>query len=239
MKTRVLASLFLLIFATPIFSQPAQVVNQGPPDRVIINFMVPITPDTATALINIVNAQVRNGTKKITIAVGSSGGDPSAAFSAYNILKSVQAEITTFNTGNVDSAAMLLYCAGKYRYSLPSPARFLIHSAQIVPMTTNYPIERTFLEAQLAQINSVNQFTAEVIKDNSKKSLADIQNALNTQTILSPEQAKDWGIVQEIKPAFVVEPGAVFASVNEPSPKEDKSKPSTDNPVTSITITKP
>ena len=72
-----------------------------------------------------------------------------------------------------------------------------------------------------------------MIKDNSNKSLEEIQSALLGQTILSPEQAKEWGIVQEIKPVFTVEPGAVFVAVSNPAEKPEKPKPS-ENPFTSI-----
>ena len=124
--------------------------------------------------------------------LASSGGDPASGFAAYNILKNIPAEITTFNTGNIDSAAILIYCAGKYRYSLPSPARFLIHSVALNPISTNFPVERTYLESQLAQINSLNQVITQVIKENSKKTQAEVEGAVNGQTILSPEQAKEW-----------------------------------------------
>jgi len=202
-----------------------------PPERVIINFIVPITPDTVNMLISVVNAQMRNGTKKITIALASSGGDPASGFAAYNILKSIPVEITTFNAGNIDSAAMLIYCAGKHRYSLPSPARFLIHSVALNAINTNFPVERTFLESQLAQINSLNQVMIQVIKENSTKPQSEIEAAVKGQTILSPEQAKDWGIVQDIRPTFM-EPGAVFVGVNSPAegPKEKPETPFTREP---------
>jgi len=122
---------FRIVFAALIllpFAARAQAQQPRPPERVIINFIAPVTTDTVNMLINIVNNQVRNGTKKITIVVSSSGGDPSAAFAAYNYLRNVKAEITTFNGGTVDSAAMFIFCAGKFRYSLPSPSRFLMHA---------------------------------------------------------------------------------------------------------------
>lgn len=208
-----------------------------PPERAIINFIVPVTPDTVNVLLSIVNNQVRIGTKKITIVLASSGGDPSSGFAAYNILRSVPAEITTFNAGNIDSATMLIYCAGKHRYSLPSPARFLIHSTALNPIQTNFPVDMNFLESQLAQLKSLNQVMVQVIKDNSTKSQNEIEEAVRAQTILTPEQAKDWGIVQEIRPTFM-EPGAVFVTVNAPNENEKEKVPSrftTEPTVTSTT----
>jgi ATP-dependent Clp protease protease subunit len=159
--------------------------------------------------------EVRNGTKNITIVLASSGGDPSSGFAGYNILRSIPADITTFNAGNIDSATLLLYCAGKHRYSLPSPARFLIHSTALNPISTNYPVDINFLESQLAQLKSLNQVFVQVLKENSTKDQADIENAVHGQTILTPEEAKEWGLVQEIRTTFM-EPGAVFLTVNSP-----------------------
>jgi ATP-dependent protease ClpP protease subunit len=61
-----------------------------------------------------VNDQVQqHQTQHIVILISSPGGDTTAAFAAYNVLRNVKADITTFNIGHVDSAAMLLFCAGK------------------------------------------------------------------------------------------------------------------------------
>jgi ATP-dependent Clp protease, protease subunit len=192
-----------------------------PPERVIINYIAPVNTDTVNLLINIVNAQVRNGTRKITIVVSSSGGDPSAAFAAYNYLRNVQAEITTFNGGTVDSAAMFIFCAGKFRYSLPGPTRFLMHATALNPMTVSVPIEGRWVEAQLAQLKNMDHMATQIIAANSKKKESEIEAAIQAQTILSPEEAKSWGLVQDIRPTYM-EPGAVIVGVNVPSEKEQK-----------------
>ncbi len=42
---------------------------------------------------------------------------------------------------------------------------------------------------------------------------------LREQTILTAEQAKEWGLIQDIRTDFM-EPGAVLLSVNAPQPEE-------------------
>lgn len=195
-----------------------------PPERVIINFILPIDTNSVNMLLAIINGQMRSGVKKITIVLSSPGGDTAAAFAAYNILKSVPVEITTFNVGNIDSAAMMIYCAGKNRYSFPSPARFLIHGNS-VNFGGGVSLDSRSLDSQLQQLNNLNQMTIDVISSttgNIKRK--DIENAVHGQTILSPDDAKQWGIVQEIRDTFM-EPGAVFVSVDSPisvpAPKPD------------------
>src|ERR1700691_5469910 len=126
---------FLAISAiVPAFSQAPEPKPVAPPP-VIINFVVDINTNTVNQLVQIVNRQANSGTKRVTILIASPGGDVAAGFAAYNILRSIpNIELTTFNVGNVDSAAMLLFSAGKNRYSLPGPGpRFLIHGVSYNP----------------------------------------------------------------------------------------------------------
>ena len=227
----------LLLGAIVVMSAASLWAQQPPsppaPERVIINFILPVDSNTVNMLLSVVNNQVRNGVKKITIVLSSPGGDTASAFAAYNILRNVPAEITTFNAGNIDSAAMLIYCAGKHRYSFPDPARFLIHGNSLM-MGPGVPLDYNFLNAQLQQIKSLNQMVTEVIAATvTKDKQSDLENAVHGQTILTPEQAKEWGIVQEIRSNFM-EPGAVFVSVSTPVPEKD-SQPKYGTPQPNIT----
>jgi ATP-dependent Clp protease protease subunit len=212
---RVVLSVVLVAVMFPLLMAQQQ---PAPPQRVIINFLLPIDSNSVNMLLAVVNGQVRSGVKKITIVISSPGGDTASAFAAYNILRNVPAEITTFNAGNVDSAAMLLYCAGKHRYSFPDPARFLIHSNALT-LGPGVPLDYTFLDAELSQIKSLNQMVSDVVVANSKKTKAEVDAAIHGQTILTPKEAQQWGIVQEIRDTFM-EDGAVFVSVNTDAPAE-------------------
>jgi ATP-dependent protease ClpP protease subunit len=215
----VLAVAVASFLLAPILSAQNQVpASPATPERVIINFIVPIDSNSVNMLLSIVNGQVRNGVKKITIVLSSPGGDTTAAFAAYNILKNVPVEITTFNVGNIDSAAVLLYCSGKHRYSFPSPARFLIHG-NALNLGAGVPLDYNFLDAELQQIKSLNQMVSQVVATIAPTKKAEIEQAVHGQTILSAEDAKAWGIVQEIRSTFM-EPGAVFVSVNTPEEKK-------------------
>ena len=115
---------------------------------------------------------------------------------------------------------MLVYLAGKYRYSFGDPARFLIHGNALT-LGTGVPMDFGFLDAQLQQIKSLNQMVAQVIASNSNKKQDEVTTLMRGQTILSPEEARSWGIVHEIRTTFM-EPGAVFVTVNTPAPEEKK-----------------
>lgn len=226
-------AILALICSIPVY---AQAPTTAPPERVVINFILPIQQETMNALVNAVNAQAHNGVKKITIVISSRGGDTASAFAAYNVLTNVPVEITTFNTGVIDSAAMILFCSGKYRYSFPDPARFLIHGNSL-DIIGNASFDANGLGAQLAQVNNLNQMVLSVISATVKTDKRkDVEAAMHGQIILSPNDAKAWGLIQEVRTNFM-EPGAVFMSVNPPaipSAPAFNSQPS----ITSISVTR-
>jgi ATP-dependent Clp protease protease subunit len=203
-----------LISTLPTF---AQAPGNAPPERaVVINFILPIQPDTINALISVVNAQIRMGATKITLIVSSPGGDTASAFAAYNVLTRLPVELTTFNTGTIDSAAMLLFCAGKHRYSFPDPARFLIHgNAMVLPANARF--DSNELTNEIQQIVNLDKMTLDVVATTANSDKRDaIEGAIHSQIILTPQQAKEWGIIQDIRSNFM-EPGAVLVSVAQPS----------------------
>jgi ATP-dependent Clp protease protease subunit len=198
-----------LLFPASLLPQSQSAKNQA----VIINFVLPIDSNTTNALLHAVNDQIRNGTQKITILISSPGGDTPSALAAYNILRNMPVEITTFNIGNVDSAAMLLYCAGHNRYSMPGPGtRFLIHG-NAMTLSAGVPFSVSILDAQIQQLKSLNQMVVQVLSSIATGKKTEIENAIQSQQILTPEQAKEWGIVQDIKTNFM-EPGATLVSVS-------------------------
>ncbi|MGA2906862.1 MAG: ATP-dependent Clp protease proteolytic subunit [Terracidiphilus sp.] len=233
---RILALTILALIST--LPTLAQTPGNAPPERVVINFMLPIAPETMNALVNVVNAQVARGVKKITIVVSSHGGDTASGFAAYNMLTKLppDVELTTFNTGIIDSAAMLLFCAGKHRYSFPDPARFLIHGNSLDIMG-NASYDANGLGAQLAQLNNLNQMSlnviAAIVHPDKKK---DIEAAMHGQIILSPKDAESWGLIDAVRTNFMEE-GAVFVSVNAPASSEPL-KTDTQPVITSTSITK-
>jgi ATP-dependent protease ClpP protease subunit len=196
---------------------------QATPTRTaIISFVGVIDANSTSALLRSVNEQAKAGVTNVTILIASPGGDTASAFAAYNVLRSMPLEVTTFNVGNVDSAAILLYCAGQKRYSLPA-TRFLIHGNSFNP-APNTSFDAAALDAQLAQVKSLNQIVMHVLAVTAQKKDAEIEAAVHGQQILTPEQAKQWGIVQDIRENFMVA-GATMISVNGSPATDDKKSP--------------
>lgn len=190
-------------------------LQQGHP--VVINFAVPINNDTTNGLLRVISGQMQQGVKNITILISSPGGDTMSAFAAYNILKNLPIELTTVNVGTVDSAAMLIYCAGSHRYSLGGPGiRFLIHGNSV---TSGLPMDAGNMDAQLQQLKNLNQMLVQVLSAAAPNKKGEIEKAVASQKILSAEEARDWGFVQQLKEQ-VIDPGSQFIAVNDDRPIE-------------------
>jgi ATP-dependent Clp protease, protease subunit len=216
MVGRVTFSSLLLVIAlvsTCVLAQEAPVPPIQGPKSVVINFFVQVDANTVNQLVQVIDNQIRAGAKKVTILISSAGGETTSAFTAYNFIRGLPVEVTTFNVGNVDSAATVIYCAGKKRYSLPG-TRFILHGAS-VGFGGNTLLNMQGLESQLALLKNQNQMISHVIAANTNKKESDIDAVLRTETILNPDDAKSWGLVQEIRTEFL-EPGAMLVTVNNP-----------------------
>jgi len=95
-----------------------------------VRFMAPVTTQTSDQLMKLVDDKIRNGYGKIHLLISSPGGSVFHGISLYNYLFGIPLEVDTYNFGSVDSIGVVLFCAGKNRYSVPN-ARFLIHGVSM------------------------------------------------------------------------------------------------------------
>lgn len=209
-RTGLLGFTLSLIFASFTCADAQQAAPPQIPS--VIHFFVPVDYASVNQLITTVDQQIRSGTKDITILLSSPGGDPAAGLAAYNYLRVVNANITTYNLGVVDSAATLVFCAGKTRYAVAG-TRFLIHGASMNQVAAT-ALDATTLDAQLQQIKSINAMMLQVVGATIKpKSRSDAEAAIRGQKILSPEEAKDWGLISDTRDPQMV-PGSIVSVIH-------------------------
>lgn len=165
--------------------------------EVYIRFMASVDQRTTDALFKIIDEKVRNQYDRIHLLISSPGGSVFHGLSLYNYLKGAPIEVFTYNFGSVDSIGVIVFCAGKKRFSVPH-ARFLIHG---VRFNIGGPV--SFDEKELSEhykslmIDQKN--IAKVIGDNCKKTPTQIEDDMNDRTTLNPEEAKTYGLVHQVK----------------------------------------
>ena len=167
------------------------------PDKpTVIKFFSPVIDVTINALMKAIDNKMKQGVTQFTLLISSPGGSVHHGLTAYNYLKGIPAEITTHNFGSVDSIGVVVFCGGNIRLSVPQ-ARFLLHG-----VSAGFQVERLEekqLEERLKGLQNNVENIAKVISANTNKSVQDIRDAILERTILSPEEAKEWGLVNEIK----------------------------------------
>ena len=103
----------------------------------------------------------------------------------------------THNFGSVDSIGVVKYCAGRIRYSSPQ-ARFLLHGVTL-NFQGSFSFEEPQLEEKLKSLKIDIENIAKVISINVGKNVDEVTQTLINRTTLNPDQAKDWGLVHDIK----------------------------------------
>lgn len=195
----------ILLAVFPLVSPAQQSANQQTPKpeekTAVIRFFSDVNPGSVGMLLQTVDAQFKTGTRKFVLLMSSGGGDVLSGFMAYNYLKGLPIEVTTFNVGNVDSSASIIYCAGTKRYAVPE-ARFIIHEASLT-ITANGPgsinIDLPSLEAQVSLLKGQESSIAKILASTVGKPQSDAEARIHAQAALSSDEAKKWGLVQDIR----------------------------------------
>jgi ATP-dependent protease ClpP protease subunit len=96
-------------------------------DKIYVSFSAEINQNTTEALIALLSQQINMGIKEIYLLLSTCGGNVMNGLTIYSILRSLPAELTTHNVGNVDSIGNSIFLAGQKRYACPH-STFTFHS---------------------------------------------------------------------------------------------------------------
>lgn len=164
--------------------------------QAIINFIGKVTLKKANDLTSFIHKQMQEGVKEFIININSSGGDSDAAISAFQYLKQLPVAITTYNTGNVQSSAALLYCTGTKRYSLPH-SFFMLHGS-----STSYAEGMSFAEIEaLSKLSKIHrQAFVDIFSGCTDVSISKLESYFSSadSQYFTASEAKEMGLVQEI-----------------------------------------
>jgi ATP-dependent Clp protease protease subunit len=169
-----------------------------PTTRVYLVFSLSITPQNATKLLTECANWANQGTTEIHLLFASAGGNVDAGISAYNVLRSLPAKLITYNVGNVDSIANIIFLAGHERVAVPH-ATFMFHGVAF-DWSGNTHADQPFMNDKLETIQAGHKKMASIIKERAKfDSLDDIMALFSTQATKQAEYALAHGIVHKIE----------------------------------------
>jgi len=135
--------------------------------------------------------------KPILLVINSPGGSVDAGFAIWDQIKMITSPVTTLVTGmaaSMGSVLSLVAPKGK-RYATPY-SRFMIHQPSISGVIQG---QATDLEIQAKEILKTKQMLVELyVSCCGKKTSSEIEKALDRDTWMSAEEAKQFGHIDHI-----------------------------------------
>ena len=149
---------------------------------------------------NLVTAQLlflaaEDPEKDISIYINSPGGVITAGMAIYDTMQFVRPDVVTYCVGQAASIAAVLLMAGtpKKRYSLPN-SRILIHQ----PWLSGLSGQATDIDIHAKEILRTRAGLNKLIAHHTGQPVDKIEKDVERDFIMSAEQAKEYGVVDEI-----------------------------------------
>jgi ATP-dependent Clp protease protease subunit len=135
-----------------------------------------------------------NPSKDISFYINSPGGVVTSGLGIYDTMQYIRPDVSTVCLGQAASMGSLLLAAGApgKRYSLPN-ARIMIHQP-----SGGAQGQATDIEIQAREILSLRGRLNEIYVKHTGQPLDVIEAALERDKFLSPEDAKAFGIIDEV-----------------------------------------
>src|SRR5260370_11606094 len=133
--------------------------------------------------------------KDISLYINSPGGSISAGMAIYDTMQFVRPDVVTYCIGQSSSIAALLLASGapKKRYALPN-SRVLIHQ----PSMSGLSGQATDIDIHAKEIIRTRASLNNLLAGHTGQPLEQIDKDVERDFIMSAEQAKAYGIVDEI-----------------------------------------
>jgi ATP-dependent Clp protease protease subunit len=163
-------------------------------DRII--FLGTPIDDTVANLImaQFLHLESEDADKDINLYINSPGGEITGLFAIYDTMQFIKPEIATYCMGQAASAAAVLLAAGTKgkRHSLPH-ARILIHQPY-----SGAGGQASDIEIQAKEITRMRELLESVLAHHTGQTTEKIRKDTDRDFIMSADEAKEYGIVDEV-----------------------------------------
>ena len=163
-------------------------------ERII--FMVGPVNDAVASLVcaQLLFLESENPKKDISFYVNSPGGVVTSGLAIYDTMQYIRPDIATVCIGQAASMGSLLLTAGAKgkRYSLPN-SRIMIHQP-----SGGVQGQATDIEIQAREILSLRKRLNEIYVTHTGQTLDMIEKSVERDKFLSPEEAKAFGLIDEV-----------------------------------------
>ena len=135
-----------------------------------------------------------NPSKDISFYINSPGGLVTSGLAVYDTMRYIRPDVSTVCIGQAASMGSLLLCAGSEgkRYALPN-SRFMIHQP-----SGGVEGQAADIEIQAREILKLRERLNNMYVEHTGQELSVIEEAVDRDRFMSPEEAKEFGLIDEI-----------------------------------------
>jgi ATP-dependent Clp protease protease subunit len=142
----------------------------------------------------LLHLEAENPSKEISMYINSPGGVVTAGLSIYDTMEYIRPKVSTLVVGQAASMGSLLLTAGEkgMRFSLPN-SQIMVHqpSGGYQGQATDIMIHARYTEKLKNRLN-------QIYVTHTGQDIKTVEDALERDNFMSPEEAKQWGLIDEI-----------------------------------------
>ncbi len=133
--------------------------------------------------------------RDILLYLNSPGGSITAGMAIYDTMQYIRPDVQTYCVGQCASMAAVLLAGGKKgkRYALPN-SRILIHQ----PLMSGLAGQASDIDIAAKEILRMRQRLNEILVEHTGQTFDRIQTDTDRDYILSAEQAREYGIIDDV-----------------------------------------
>jgi ATP-dependent Clp protease protease subunit len=169
----------------------------------IIFVVGPIDDGSASLVVaQLLFLEADNPKKEVAMYINSPGGVVTAGLSIYDTMQFIRPKVTTMCVGQAASMGSLLLCAGEkgMRYTLPN-SRIMVHQP-----SGGFQGQASDVQRHAEDILKVKRRLNEIYVEHTGQSYEVIERTLDRDHFMSAEEAKAFGLVDEVTTKRSTEP---------------------------------
>tara|TARA_B100001996_G_scaffold2439_1_gene2147 strand:- start:364 stop:975 length:612 start_codon:yes stop_codon:yes gene_type:complete len=161
-----------------------------------IVFVVGPINDTVASLVTaqLLFLESEDPKKEISLYINSPGGLVTAGLGIYDTMQYIKPAVNTLCIGQAASMGSFLLAAGEKgkRFSLPN-SRIMVHQP-----SAGFQGQATDIEIHANEVLSLKKRLNEIYSKHTGKSADEIKTALERDNFMTPEIAKDFGLIDKV-----------------------------------------
>ena len=132
--------------------------------------------------------------KEISLYINSPGGLVTAGLGIYDTMQYIKPDVSTLCIGQAASMGSFLLSAGSKgkRFSLPN-SRIMVHQP-----SAGFQGQATDIEIHANEVLSLKKRLNEIYSKHTNKSVEEIKSALERDNFMTPENAKEFGLIDKV-----------------------------------------